>query len=278
MEFLVGRILADPSLPDLAPADRAECYASLVGTLARLHSIDFRKVGLESFGRAGDYYKRQVARMQSTSRSQEIPDVVAPLPHIDALLRWYTTHMPEDMVTIVHGDYKFDNVIFHPTENRIIGVLDWEMSTIGHPFSDLANMSLPFYQEPGYPPPMVRVAGIPGVPAADEVVRRYCQAAGRPYPFAGWEFCISFAFFRVRFPPTRPTPGTPTRVSAHGILMRVWMARFSWRSSSRASPRARPRARTATRWPRSSASWPSPWRSAPTISCPPQTRPASKSR
>ena len=247
-------------------------YASLVSTLARLHSIDFRRVGLEGFGRAGDYYKRQVARMETTSRQQEIAGVVPPLPHIDELLRWYTAHMPEDFVTIVHGDYKFDNVIFHPTENRIIGVLDWEMSTIGHPFSDLANMSLPFYQDPGYAPPMVRVADIPGVPTAEDVLRRYCEAAGRPYPFAGWNFCISFAFFRVRpaRPGSRRGPCRPPRLtlpSLHSPRARGLPRRRSSPSSFRGSRRAPPRGRTATRWRRSSGSWPSPSPKRHTSSC-----------
>jgi len=169
-----------------------------VTTLARLHSIDFRQIGLGGFGRAGDYYKRQMARLEATSRQQVLPGQVPELPHLQELLRWYASHLPEDMVTIVHGDYKFDNVIFHPTENRIIGVLDWEMSTIGHPFTDVANMAMPFYHAPGFPPPIASVVDVEGIPTIEAVLQLYCRYAGRPYPFAGWPFCISFAFFKVR--------------------------------------------------------------------------------
>jgi hypothetical protein len=187
-------------------AEGRRSYASIVSTLARLHTIDLAAVGLTGFGRAGGYYERQLARLQTVSGQQEQVAGVPPLPHLQALVGWYRTHLPTDHVTLVHGDYKFDNVIFHPTENRVVGVLDWEMATVGHPFADVANLCMPFYQEPDYPPPMVRVAGGDGIPAVEQLLRAYCAATGHTYPFAGWPFCISFAFFRVRTKLALPDP------------------------------------------------------------------------
>ena len=135
-------------------------YESAIRTLAALHSVDLNKVGLTSFGRVGDFYKRQIARMGSTTKAQVIPGKVDALPYADQLLKWYSENLPPDRSSLVHGDYKLDNLIFHSTDSRVIGVLDWEMSTIGHPLSDLANFSLPYYGDDSTPPPLGGISNL----------------------------------------------------------------------------------------------------------------------
>jgi len=200
MEFLNGRIFTDVTLNELTPKERKACYDEAAKTLARLHSIDFRKIGLENYGKAGGFYERQISRMSTTSRAQEIPEKVPPLLYIDDLLKWFAANLPKDEVTIVHGDYKFDNIVFHPIESRVIGVLDWEMSTIGHPLSDLANICLPYYYPGGMPPPMEGLSGLGpeyGIPTEEEFLKEYCRQAKRSFPIEKWNFCISFSFFRM---------------------------------------------------------------------------------
>lgn len=168
--------------------------------LAALHSVDLVASKLSSFGKADGFYARQIARMGSTSRAQEIPDQIEPIPRLGELLRWYEHHLPPDRSSLVHGDYKFDNLIFHGAESRVIGVLDWEMATIGHPLSDLANFCMPYYFPSGDPPPLAGIADLPpdhGVPTLEQVQRAYAASSGLAYPLPGWDFCISFAFFRV---------------------------------------------------------------------------------
>lgn len=112
--------------------------------------------------------------MGSTTRAQEIPGKIDPLPHVDALLQWYSNNLPADRSTLVHGDFKFDNLIFHESESRVIGVLDWEMATIGHPLSDLANMTLPYYGMEGTPPPLGGISHLVGSEYGAPIVTATC--------------------------------------------------------------------------------------------------------
>ena len=135
MEALDGRVLHDPALPGLEPAERAAVYDSMNQVLARLHQVDWQAIGLDGFGRPGSYFARQInrwTRQWQASKTREIPE-------IERLIAWLPEHVPAgDETTIVHGDYRLGNLMLHPREPRVIALLDWELSTLGHPLADLA--------------------------------------------------------------------------------------------------------------------------------------------
>ncbi len=136
MGFVEGRIFWDPALPDIKVSDRTAMYDEMNRVLAALHSVDIDAVGLSDFGKPGNYFERQVARWTTQYLAAET-ETIEPM---DTLMRWLPEHMPADdgQVALVHGDYRLDNMIFHPTEPRILAIVDWELSTLGHPFADLA--------------------------------------------------------------------------------------------------------------------------------------------
>lgn len=135
MEFLDGRIFADPALPGVTPAERTAMYESAIAILAELHAVDFRAVGLSDYGRSAGYLARQVTRWTKQYTASQTHTIAS----MDALIDWLPQHIPaEDEAAIAHGDYRIGNLMFHPREPRVIGVLDWELSTIGHPLLDLA--------------------------------------------------------------------------------------------------------------------------------------------
>ncbi|KAI9320542.1 kinase-like domain-containing protein [Dichotomocladium elegans] len=188
MEFLKGRIFED-----------AHTWFSAMETLAKLHRVDFKAIGLGDYGRSSGFYERQirslakVSNAQAATKDEETGEVVGPIPRLEDMFAWFKRNQVPDESTIVHGDFK----IYHPTENRVIGVLDWELSTIGHPLSDLSNLLQPFYI-----PPTKGVLGLKGVadlpiPNADELMKVYCDKVGRPYPIDRWQFAVAFSFFRV---------------------------------------------------------------------------------
>ncbi len=135
MEYVEGRILWDPTLPGMTPPQRAAHYDELNRVIAALHRVDYAAIGLGDFGRTGSYIERQVARWSKQYQAAGADRIDA----MDRLIEWLPAHIPDgDETSIVHGDYRLDNVIFHPTEPRILAVLDWELSTLGHPLSDFA--------------------------------------------------------------------------------------------------------------------------------------------
>ena len=135
MDFVDGRIMVEPLLPNFTRDDRAAVYDSMVHTMARLHKVDFRAVGLGDYGRPVGYIARHVARWTKQYKASEI----GPIPDMDRLIAWMERHIPqEDETTIAHGDFRLGNLILHPKEPRVIAVLDWELSTLGHPLADLA--------------------------------------------------------------------------------------------------------------------------------------------
>lgn len=174
-----------------------------MSTLGKLHSVDYRSIDLEGYGKDAGFYTRQmksllkVSNAQAEVKNNETGKSVGAIPRIDELYAWFERNQVQDKATIVHGDYKIDNLVFHPIEPRVIGVLDWELSTIGHPLSDLANLLLPFYipQLPG-------IEGLRGmeelpIPGPDELMQCYCTQTKIPYPIRNWMFTIAFSFFRV---------------------------------------------------------------------------------
>lgn len=147
MEFKQGRVFKDVTLPGVPMAERRELWKALLETLAQIHNVDYAAVGLENFGRAGGYFTRQVKSLSKVSIAQlgAAPDKVPAIPHFDAIAGILRDQQPTDAVSICHGDFKMDNVIYHPTEPRVIAVIDWEMSTIGHYGADIANCLSSFY-------------------------------------------------------------------------------------------------------------------------------------
>ncbi len=177
MERMQGRVFKDTSLPDCSPEHRAEMYKSLAETLAQLHTFSPAELGLEDFGRPGDWYRRQFKRW---SRNFSETQTQA-MPAMQPLMEWLDAHMPEDNETrIAHGDYRMGNVMFHPTEPRVVAVFDWEISTLGHPLGDLAYCAILYGTNPQQ---FFGLEGLNsnalGIPTFEEFNSIYCEAAGR---------------------------------------------------------------------------------------------------
>ncbi|KAG2230612.1 kinase-like domain-containing protein [Thamnidium elegans] len=203
MEFLQGRIFSDVKLLGLPFEERRECWFSAVSTLVKLHSVDFKKIGLRDYGRDTGFYNRQMKSLSKVSQAQavvvneETGEQVGPIPRFDEMYSWFQRNQVKDQATIVHGDFKIDNLVFHPTKARVIGVLDWELSTIGHPLSDLANLLQPFYV-----PVDSGFMGLKGlhnlpVPNSNELMQYYCLQLNITYPIHNWLFAVAFSFFRL---------------------------------------------------------------------------------
>jgi len=206
MEFVKGRIFTDVRMLSIPYEERRQCWFSALKTLAKLHKVDYAAAGLKEFGRNSGFYTRQIKSLQKVSAIQaavvdeETGKAVGELPRLQEMLAWFTRNQVEDRSSIVHGDYKIDNLIYHPTEPRVIGILDWELSTIGHPLSDLANLLQPFSSPSsddgifsGFKDSKEELP----IPSAAELMQVYCKEADIPYPIQNWSFCVAFAFFRV---------------------------------------------------------------------------------
>jgi len=194
MEFLDGRVFWDQRLPGLAQAERRAMFDSMNAVIAALHSVDHIAVGLDGFGRPGNYMARQVARWSRQYQASE----TEPQPAMDNLIEWLPRHLPpEGEPHIVHGDYRMDNLVFHKTEPKVIGVLDWELSTIGDPLADFAYHVMSWRVTPEL---FRGLAGIDfvdlGIPREEEYVATYCQRTGRG-PIANWDFYIVYSLFRL---------------------------------------------------------------------------------
>ncbi|MBI2154604.1 MAG: phosphotransferase family protein [Candidatus Rokubacteria bacterium] len=194
MECVHGRVFADPMLPELPPAERVAIYEDMVDVLARLHRLDWQAVGLADFGRPGNYYARQIHRWSQQYRASETETIEA----MESLIEWLPAHIPpDDETTLVHGDYRLGNAIVHPTEPRILAVLDWELSTLGHPLADLAYSSVTSRWGPeGLYSFKDRNAVPAGIPTEEEYVAAYCRRTGRA-GISDWHFYIAFALFRL---------------------------------------------------------------------------------
>ena len=197
MEFVEGRIFWDLDLPGLEPAERAAIYDNVNETIARLHNLDYAAIGLEDYGKPGNYFARQISRWSGQYRASETATVEA----MDALIEWLPQNIPEDdSASIVHGDYRLDNMIVHPTEPKVIAVLDWELSTIGHPLADF-TYHLMIWRMPEIGIGSVGLADKPlhelGIPDEESYIRRYCERTGRDAGIADRNFYLAFNFFRL---------------------------------------------------------------------------------
>jgi len=194
MEFLDGRIFWDPRLPGLSHAERKAMFQSMNTVITALHSVDHVKVGLAEFGRPGNYMARQIARWSRQYQASETEQQ----PAMDELIEWLPRHLPPEGASgIVHGDYRIDNLIFHPTAPRVIGVLDWELSTIGDPLADFAYHAMAWRVTPEL---FRGLAGVDlaalGIPTEDEYVTAYCARTGYSRT-PDWEFYIVYSLFRL---------------------------------------------------------------------------------
>lgn len=193
MEYASGRLFKDISLPGMNVDERRAIYEELSHVMAALHTVDYAARGLSDYGKAGNYYSRQIARWSQQYEASK----TEPIPAMDSLIAWLPTHVPSDDTTsIVHGDFRLDNMIFHPTQPRVIAVLDWELSTLGHPLADLAHTCGVYHVDMADRPGIKQVAGEQsGIPTEAEFLASYCRHARRS-SIEGWGFYVAFALFR----------------------------------------------------------------------------------
>ncbi|CEN59944.1 hypothetical protein ASPCAL02385 [Aspergillus calidoustus] len=192
MEFLDGRIFEDPAIPNVSPQDRSEIWHEAILALAKLHCVDTEEVGLENYGSRRDYFHRQIQTFSGIHQGQaavvdsDTEQAVGEIQGFQKILKYLLkpSAQPEDRACLVHGDFKIDNLVFHPTENRVIGILDWEMSTIGHPLSDIANLLMPFtwllLRNAAAAVTMTRLSpgSLPGLPTRAQILERYREYTG----------------------------------------------------------------------------------------------------
>ncbi|MFN7724422.1 MAG: phosphotransferase [Rubrivivax sp.] len=202
MAFMEGRVLWDQALPGLSNAERGAHYDAMNQVLAALHSVDVGAAGLADYGKPGNYFERQIGRWSK----QYLASVTESIPEMDRLIAWLPAHLPasaldNSQVAVVHGDYRLDNLVFHPTEPRIIAVLDWELSTLGHPLADFSYHCMAWHIPPGT---FRGIGGLDhaalGIPSEAEYVRRYCERTGRSDPAAlmgDWNFYLAYNLFRL---------------------------------------------------------------------------------
>ena len=195
MEHVEGRIFWDQSLPDASAAERAAIYDELNRVVATLHRTDYVSLGLADYGKPGNFFGRQIDRWTSQYRAAEDERISA----IDGLIEWLPANVPHEdppSVCVVHGDYGIDNLMFHPTEPRVLAVLDWELSTLGHPLVDFAYHMMGWHNPPGA---LNGIAGLDiaglGIPSERDYLERYLRRSGFQLS-ADWSFFLAFGYFR----------------------------------------------------------------------------------
>jgi aminoglycoside phosphotransferase (APT) family kinase protein len=196
MSYIDGRVFWDPSLPESTPLARTALYDTLLRTLAAIHAIDVAKAGLADYGKPGNYFARQLDRWSRQYRDSETHSI----PAMDALIAQLPQRCPEDdgSIALVHGDFRIDNLMFSPDGREVLAVVDWELSTLGHPLADLGYlcMALRLPRNPALP----GLAGMDraelGIPGEAELLARYAELTGRTIP-SDWPFVLAFSFFRL---------------------------------------------------------------------------------
>jgi aminoglycoside phosphotransferase (APT) family kinase protein len=195
MEFVEGRVLWDQSLPGMTREERGAIYDELNRVIAQLHTIDYAAIGLADYGKPGNYFARQIERWTKQYQASQTETIEA----MDKLIEWLPQHIPPgDDTAIVHGDYRLDNMIFHPTEPRILAVLDWELSTLGHPAADFSYHCLSWQIPPGK---FRGIAGLDlpalGIPSQDEYIAAYSRRTGRTIRREDFDFYLAYNLFRL---------------------------------------------------------------------------------
>ncbi|MFV0679808.1 phosphotransferase [Ottowia sp.] len=201
MDFVEGRVIWDQTLPGMTPTERGAIYDEMNRVIAALHTVDYKAQGLEHYGKPGNYFERQIGRWSKQYQAS----VTQPIPEMDRLIDWLPSHIPasarSDLTSIVHGDFRLDNMIFHPTEPRVLAVLDWELSTLGHPLADFSYHCMAWHIPPGT---FRGIGGVDitslGIPSEANYIRRYCERTGFTTPEAlapDWSFYLAYNMFRI---------------------------------------------------------------------------------
>ncbi|MDO9252797.1 phosphotransferase family protein [Hydrogenophaga sp.] len=202
MECVEGRVMWDQSLPDMTREQRGAIYNEMNRVMAALHTVDPIAIGLDGYGKPGNYFERQIGRWSK----QYVASITQPIPEMDQLMAWLPQNIPamardESMVSVVHGDYRLDNLMFHPTEPRVLAVLDWELSTLGHPLADFSYHCMAWHIPPGA---FRGIGGLDvqalGIPTEDNYIALYCERTGFATPAqlkADWNFYLAYNLFRL---------------------------------------------------------------------------------
>ena len=202
MEFVAGRVLWDQALPGMTNTQRGEIYDEMNRVISALHTVKFADRGLADYGKPGNYFERQIGRWSK----QYTASITTPIPEMDKLMAWLPVNIPltardEAMTSIVHGDFRLDNLLFHATEPRVLAVLDWELSTLGHPLADFSYHCMAWHIPPGA---FRGIGGLDvaslGIPTEAEYIRRYCERTGLTTPEAlkaDWNFYMAYNLFRL---------------------------------------------------------------------------------
>jgi aminoglycoside phosphotransferase (APT) family kinase protein len=195
MEFVQGRVLWDQSMPGMTPAERAVHYDEMNRVIAQLHTIDYAAIGLSDYGKPGNYFARQIDRWTKQYKASETEKIEA----MDNLIEWLPNNIPPgDDTSIVHGDYRLDNMIFHPTEPRVLAVLDWELSTLGHPLADFSYHCMSWHIPPGQ---FRGIGGLDwkalGIPSEEEYIEKYCERTGKTIRKEDFRFYLAYNMFRM---------------------------------------------------------------------------------
>ncbi|XP_068268740.1 acyl-CoA dehydrogenase family member 10 isoform X3 [Nyctibius grandis] len=274
MEHCAGRVYSDVSLPALQPSQRRAVYAAMSDVLSKIHSVDLGAAKLEDLGEHGNYIQQQVETWTKQYRAMETHVI----PAMERLITWLPLHFPESQkMTLVHGDFRMDNLVFHPDRPEVLAVLGWKLSTLGDPISDLANNCMAFF----LPPHFSALRGLRkydlghlGVPTAEEYSQMYCEHMGVEHP-KNWNFYMAFAFFRLaamlqglykRSLAERPAPGESSPEDAEFVADLAW--EFAIKEGFRvfdSLPTTKPLARRYSTWARqgpflsrSYGTWPRP--------------------
>jgi aminoglycoside phosphotransferase (APT) family kinase protein len=196
MDYVEGRIFWDPALPDIPTGERAAYYDAILQALAALHGVEVAAAGLLDFGKPGNYFTRQIKRWSEQYRLSE----TRPIAAMDALIERLPAACPDDdgRVALVHGDFRIDNLIFHPEQPRVLAVVDWELSTLGHPLADLGYfcMALRLPRNPALPGLGDSDRGAAGIPSEQQLLACYAELSGGG-SVPDWNFVLAFSFFRL---------------------------------------------------------------------------------
>lgn len=202
MECVEGRVMWDQALPELSREQRGDIYDEMNRVMAALHTVRPDAVGLSDYGKPGNYFERQIGRWSK----QYVASITQPIPEMDRLMEWLPQNIPamardESLISIVHGDYRLDNLMFHPTEPRVLAILDWELSTLGHPLADFSYHCMAWHIPPGT---FRGIGGLDvqslGIPTEADYIARYCERTGFATPDqlkADWNFYLAYNLFRL---------------------------------------------------------------------------------
>ncbi len=195
MEFIEGRVFWDQSLPGMEPAERGAIYDEMNRVISLLHTLDYQAIGLGDYGKPGNYFARQIDRWSKQYKAAETEHI----PAMESLIEWLPQHIPAgELTSIVHGDFRMDNMIFHPTEPKILAVLDWELSTLGHPLADFSYHCMSWHITPGL---FRGIGGMDlkalGIPAEDDYIAKYSARTGITVNKEDFRFYLAYNMFRM---------------------------------------------------------------------------------